>query len=258
MRGLFVLTRDDPNDDPLARQLEEERFEVARLQILATEPGRDGDRFLKWLDEPPDAAIVWTSRRAAQALAAMALPRFRETLARLPLYAVGEESAAPIRDAGLAVEFVPDAPSAKRLAALILDRPGGRRPAGFAFLHGDRALPDLPESLRAAGIEVDRFELYRIRFLTPDLGALEAALSGGREILICYFSPSTIEGLERILSAELLPKLRRDAYALPWGGTTRQALGARGYGRVLEIDRPSGRIDPSALEALQSFKRTRA
>src|SRR5712692_10210103 len=76
VRGLFVITRDDPLDDALASDAERLGWNVLRLGLLATDPGPDRGRFLEWLQgSPSEAAIAWTSRRAAQALVEIALPR---------------------------------------------------------------------------------------------------------------------------------------------------------------------------------------
>ena len=96
-----MITRDDPLDDALASDAERLGWNVLRLGLLATDPGPDRGRFLEWLQgSPSEAAIAWTSRRAAQALVEIALPRSREELARMPLFALGEESAAPAKGAG--------------------------------------------------------------------------------------------------------------------------------------------------------------
>ncbi len=261
MSALFVIAREDRLDDALAHRAAERGFEVLRLPLLASEPGSDGDRFLAWLAHPPErSALAWTSRRAADTIARVALPRHRVAIASLPLFAVGAESAAPMRDVGLAVTTPPESnANAKGLAALIA-RPAGAGPAGatiarVAFAHGDRALPDLPAALSAAGIEVEPFEIYRTSFLSPDVGGLERATVDGRVAAVAFFSPSGVDSLERLLRPETLALLRRDVPAIGRGDTTRAALAARGY-RKAAGPRTSEGFDIFALEALQSSLRT--
>jgi uroporphyrinogen-III synthase len=233
--GLLVLTRNDSRDDRMALEAERDGQEVLRLALLGTEPGRDRDRFRTWLESPPaDAAIAWTSRRAAEALLAQAGSAGREALGRLPLYAVGAESAAPIASAGLAVHSVPERPDASRLAEKMLAESAARGFRRAVFLHGDRALPDLPLALRDGGIEVEPFELYRIRFLSPDVASLERALEQGRQVLAAFFSPSGVEALERLLAPEAVERFRAEAWTMPYGSTTGRALRERGYARVPE------------------------
>ena len=149
MSALFVIAREDPMDARLAAEAERLGWSVLRLPLLATEPGPDRARFLDWLQTPPPGSVIaWTSRRAAEALAEIALPRFRETLARMALFAVGEESAAAIRGAGFTVDFLSSGGGAAALADWILVHRDSLGIARVAFLHGDKALPILPDALR--------------------------------------------------------------------------------------------------------------
>ena len=235
MKDLLVIAREDERDNSLATDADRMGYEVLRPALLETERGKDLDRFLAWIGKAPPrgAAVAWTSRRAARALVRALEPAgARDLLARVPLFAVGAESAAPIQELGLAVAFVAEEPSARALAGLIADQREARGIERVAFLHGNRALPDLPDALRASGIAVDAFEIYRTQYLSPDLGALETALAAGRDIWIFYYSPSGIDALERGLRSESLHPLRRRARAVALGATTRAALQERGYARL--------------------------
>ena len=257
MSALFVIARDDPRDAALAREAERLGWSVLRPPLLATELGPDRGRFLDWLQKPAaDASIAWTSRRAALALAEIALPRFREVLAGMPLFAVGEESAAPMRDAGLDVEVCPDGRGAASLAEWMVRRREALGIARVAFLHGDKALPTLPDALRAAKLELEPFELYRTRFLAPDVGAIATALEAGGPVTVAFLSPSGVEALERLLSPEAVAMLREGAEVLPRGEATYQALTARGYRRARSPLHETRTFDAIALEALQSRQRT--
>lgn len=233
MSGLLLLTRDDPRDDGMALEAARDGQEVVRLGLLGTEPGSDGERFGAWLETPQvDAAIAWTSRRAGEALRGLLTPARRAGLSHAPLFAVGAESAAPIASEGFRVEYVPEHPDALRLADTIVDESERRGFRRVAFLHGDRALPDLPRALREAGLSVEPFELYRIRFLPADASPAERALDQGRQILAVFFSPSGVDALERLLPGGALERFRAEAWTLPHGATTARALRDRGYARV--------------------------
>lgn len=233
MSGLLLLTRDDPKDDRMALEAERDGQEVVRLELLGTEPGPDRDRLASWLERPQvDASLAWTSRRAAKALLALLTPARRAGLHHLPLFAVGKESASPISNEGFHVDYVAEHPDASRLAEKIVaesERRGFRR---VAFLHGDRALPELPRALGEAGLEVEPFEIYRIRFLPADVSRAARAIEQGRQILAVFFSPSGIEALERLLPGDLVPRFRAEAWTMPHGSTTERALSDRGYVRV--------------------------
>jgi uroporphyrinogen-III synthase len=231
--GLLLLTRDDPKDDRMALEADRDGQEVVRLELLGTEPGRDRDRFASWLEVPQvDASVAWTSRRAAQALLGLLTPPRRAGLHHLALFAVGKESASPLSNEGFPVDYVPEHPDATRLAEKIVAESEQRGFRKVAFLHGDRALPDLPRVLREAGLEVEPFELYRIRFLSPDVSAVTRALDQGRQILAVFFSPSGVEALERLLKPEHVERVRAEVWTMPHGTTTERALLDRGYARV--------------------------
>ena len=233
MSGLLLLTRDDPRDDAMALDAERDGQEVARLGLLGTQPGADQERFGAWLETPQvDAAVAWTSRRAAEALVGLLTPARRAGLSHSPLFAVGAESAAPVTAEGYQVGFVAEHPDAARLAERIVDESERRGFRRVAFLHGDRALPDLPRALREAGITVEPYELYRIRFLPADVSPVERALDQGRQILSVFFSPSGVEALERLLPGDLVKRFRAEAWTMPHGATTARALRDRGYARV--------------------------
>jgi uroporphyrinogen-III synthase len=250
MSSLLVVSRMDPRDDKIVEAAEACSFRVARLPLLATEPGRDVSRFLEWLEQPAEGtAIAWTSRRAAEALARTALPEHEAALAGFPLFAVGEESAAPIVDRHLDVEYVQLSPSAKNLGKLIAEARASRGLRRVAFLRGDRSLPDLPDILERAGIEVEPFELYRTTFQDIDVDTVRSAIAANDPIVVLYFSPSGVEALERLLP-DVLELLRSRSHAVPIGATTRRALSTRGYASIADPG-----VDPFTPAAFQSVKR---
>ncbi len=253
MIGTFVLTRRDPLDAPLAGEAERLGWRVVRLSLLATEEGADGARFLEWLRKASNGvAIAWTSRRAGEALARIALSAATELLARWPLFALGVESAAPLRDGGLTVEVPPGDLGAANLAREIARVRRARGIERVAFLHGDKALPALPDSLRLEGIEVEGFELYRTRFLSPDVGPIQEAVTSGTPMIVAFFSPSGVEALERLLDRATLDALRERARIVARGITTYGAVLDRGYRQAGDPMERGRAFDSFALEALQS------
>ncbi|HEX7078379.1 MAG TPA: uroporphyrinogen-III synthase [Candidatus Eisenbacteria bacterium] len=256
-RPLLVIARHDPADASLAREAEARGIEVFRVALFETRPGAQVEAFDEWLDAPaPGSAIAWTSRRAASVLAAIDSPERRESLRRLPLFAVGQESAGPLADAGFAVETPKSGLGAAHLAAHVIDRAPALGVRRVAFLHGDRALPDLPEALARAGLPVMRFEVYRTVFRTADVTPLVNAVAEERPCALVAMSPSGIAGLERLLSSDAQARLHADAIAIARGGTTYQALLRWGYAQAV---RPMGdacaSFDAFVLDTLQSFAR---
>ncbi|MGH7681635.1 MAG: uroporphyrinogen-III synthase [Candidatus Eiseniibacteriota bacterium] len=234
---LLVIARDDPADADMARAAARDGANLLRLALLETDPGSDGARLLEWLEVADEgAAVAWTSKRAGEALARLAVPARRDSLSRMSLFAVGAESAAPLRAAGFTVDVPVRAEGAAALAGWMIRRQVESGPKGLAatfarvaFLRGDKALPTLRDGLRRAGIPVDEFEIYRTRFASPGVAPLERALLGGSEVSVVFYSPSGVEALEPLLSPRALKALRERARVTAIGDTTHGSLLARGY-----------------------------
>jgi len=233
---LFFLTRLDRIDDPQAAKASELGFTVLRAPLFATEAGKDAPTLARRLSNVGDGiAIAWTSRRAAEVLA-NALPRARRPIAGVRLYALGEESAAPVRRAGFSPITPDESTGAKGFARFILGRASEEGIRVVLFLGGDRSLPDLPNGLTAGGIEVISLEIYRTRFLDADVNALSTWLTNGDPVLVAFFSPSGVAALERLLDETACTLLHDRAAAVARGGTTAEALRARGYRNVFYPD----------------------
>jgi len=237
-RPLFTITRMDTADDALAAAAVEMGFEVARFRLFETKPGAQVAEFLSWLPGAPEGtAVAWTSRRAASVLAKAALPEMHDALAQHPLFAVGKESAAPIADAGFAVTVPREGLGALNLATQLIGMAPQSGIKRVAFLHGDRALTELPDALAGAGISVDRFEVYRTEYVAANVSALTSALAAERTCVVAYYSPSGVAGLERLLDPVTSDALHRRATAIARGQTTYQTLLKWGY---LQALRPMG------------------
>ena len=251
MSALFIITRLDPRDDALHAEAWALGYEVVRESLLETEPGVDA----AWLADriaaiPEGVGLAWTSRRAANALA-LVFPREHEKLKRIPLYAVGEESAAPLRLGDLSPLTPGEGQGAAELAEFIAKRAAADGIRRVIFLHGNRSLPDLPEGLKSRGIDVEYLEVYRTRFVTADLSGLEVALEEGAPIMAAFFSPSGVEALERFLTPDARGRFRERAAAIAKGPTTARALEQRGYRTVLVPERTVP-FDRYLREALHS------
>jgi uroporphyrinogen-III synthase len=256
-RPFLAITRHDPTDAALAHEAEARGVEVFRVALFETRPGAQVEMFEEWLDAPPPgSAVAWTSRRAASVIAAIDAPSRRDALRRLPLFAVGQESAGPLAASGFDVSFPETGLGAAHLASLVIERAHEMKLERVAFLHGDRALPDFPDALAQAGVPVTRFELYRTVYRSADVSPLLRALAAERPVALVAFSPSGIGGLERLLPADAQARLHAEAVAVARGGTTYQALLRWGYAQAV---RPTGdacsAFDAFVLDTLQSFAR---
>jgi uroporphyrinogen-III synthase len=237
-KPLFAITRMDAADDALAEAAEEMGYEVARLRLFETLPGSQVKELLSWLPGAPEGtALAWTSRRAATVLAEAALPEMHDALARLPLFAVGPDSAAPIASEGIAVTVPREAVGALNLATQLIGMAPQSGIKRVAFLHGDRALTELPDALAGAGISVERFEVYRTEYVGCDVSPLTDALAAERPCVVAFYSPSGVAGLERSLEPAVSEALHDRATVIARGQTTYQTLLKWGYHQAL---RPMG------------------
>jgi len=256
MTPMLIVARSEPSDDSLVRAAEAEGCDVARLALFETKPGTQVEALAARLAAPePGTAVAWTSRRAGAVLAEIAHSR-RSSLESLPLFAVGDESAAPFRAEGFDVSVPTSGIGAGYLAAHLIEHAPALGLKRVLFLHGDRALADFPDSLARAGIPVERFEVYRTSYLPADPAPVVRALDARRPCVVAYYSPSGITGLERLLDPATGETLHSDAVALARGETTYHALLRWGYAHAA---RPTGErgasFDAFVLDAIQSAAR---
>jgi uroporphyrinogen-III synthase len=229
---VYLVAREDAEDDRLVAGLEGNGFAVIRLRLLEAAPGRDAAGLPARLESlTPETAIAWTSRRAAAALAHAALPRHREILARTPLFAVGEASAAPVARHGFRVAAPPDAGGAAALGRFVAERAAANGIRRVLFLAGNRSLPDFEVEMAAAELEAERMEVYETRALRPDVRELERTLEARRLACSIFFSPSAATTLMALLEPESIARLQRVPVAAK-GPTTAAAIRAQGFRSV--------------------------
>lgn len=143
--------------------------------------------------------IAITSARAARALcgAVAVLQAEHDTptlawLAACTVHCVGKKTAASLRQPTWCAGVEVGGGSAGALCQELLETPPatGRLP-GVVFLHGDKALPTLPEGLRSAGCAVHTAEVYTTEAVpTAELVATVASMHA---TAVCAFSPSGVE-----------------------------------------------------------------
>ena len=239
MNPLFALTRLDPLDDRLAMRASVLGFEVLRIPVFATEPGPDLPSLPRRVATLRDGtAIAWTSRRAAEPLA-QAVAGMRRDGPFPVMYALGEESLAPLHRAGCSPLTPGNGARAADLARFIAGRAVEDRIQRVLFLRGDRSLPDLPQGLEKAGIEVIPLDVYRTRFIEADLDGLTRWLENDAPVVIGFYSPSAVTGLERLLDGGARDRLHVRAAVIARGPTTAAELVARGFRNVFQ---PEGAV----------------
>ncbi len=181
-----LITRPEPDASALADKLK------ARGHETLIEP-------LLRIEAKPDAAVDLAGVQALAFTSANGVRVFAGLSARrdLPVFAVGDSTAAAARAAGFAsVESATG--DVEALAALIAAR---LEPGAGAIFHGAarKVAGDLKGALDAAGFQVRRAVLYEAVpsvALTPNSAA---ALREGRVDAVLFFSPRTGESFIRLL-----------------------------------------------------------
>ncbi len=184
-------------------------------------------------------AILCTSANGVRALARLADAR------AVPLFAVGEASAARARDEGFArVESAGGAVG--DLARLVSER---LCPAAGRLLHvaGNVAAGDLAGELSAAGFAVDRAVLYDAR-PAPDLSAAcVRALAAGAVDFALFFSPRTAAIFARLAERAGVAAALAPVAAISLSGAADAALGGLRFRERHIAERPD---QPGLLRAL--------
>lgn len=174
--SLALVTRPEPDASDFAALLERAGMRAVKTPAMTIEPTGAAPSL------EGAAALAFTSANGVRALPRAAIPP------AIPVYAVGETTAAAARAAGfLAVATAQG--DVGSLAALI----AAARPAG-AVLHmsGVDAAGDLVGALQAAGVEARRVALYRAVAMTrlaPAAVEALAAPADGAPVWATFFSP---------------------------------------------------------------------
>jgi uroporphyrinogen-III synthase len=197
----LLLTRPQDDAQKLAEILHSFGYETIIEPMLTI-------RFLP--DTPVDLtgaqAVLITSANGARALAASQPRR------AIPVYAVGEASAAAARALGFAPVFSA-AGDVAALARLVADR---LNPAGGALVHprAHAVAGDLAGDLAARGFEVRPLVLYEAARATKISPATCAAIAHGEIDGVVFFSPRTARTFVRLAEAAALSLDRLVAWCL--------------------------------------------
>ena len=228
----ILITRAHPGTEALAARLEALGAIAVVAPTIAVRP----------VDDPRDLQaqaarltsgdwVVITSPTAARIWAA--LTRAHPSLARLA--AIGLATAEVLSTEGLPVAFVGDRATGAALAVALVALGGTGQ---FLLPRSDKAVADLSNGLRAAGMTVIECELYQTvpRLWTE---AEREAVGVGVDV-VTLMSPSAVQGLLSQPGADAwLP----GAKLVAMGPTTAAAVQAR-FGRL------DGVAEPPSLEGL--------
>lgn len=167
--------------------------------------------------------------------------------------AIGPATAAALERCGLAADLVAKEHRGEGLATELLAALGEERPR-ILLARAEVARDVLPDSLRAAGCEVDVVATYKTRSPPrPLLDGLAALLEAGEVDVVTFTSSSTVEHLCDALEARAPGLLARTCVA-SIGPITSQAARSRG----LRVDVEAAAYTmPGLVEALEHHFRPR-
>jgi uroporphyrinogen-III synthase len=223
-----VVTRDEPADGPLSRELRALGIPVLGWPVLSIGPAGDLshlEQALRRLNE--FEWLVFASQHAV----AEVVRRVPVPPAYLNIAAVGARTAQALTDAGWPVAVVPTEQTAECLVAVLGPRltPG----VNVLFPAGSRSLPTLNQGLSAAGAVVTQVETYSTHAATLDVPACREWVRRRAIGAVTFTSPSAVAELDRALGTHTFDELLEGATPITLGATTGRTLASRGFPSVL-------------------------
>jgi len=221
-----VLTREHDDNRELAQALAARGVPVVEVPCLATRLVAPGA-----LPAGPFAAVTFTSRRGVRgALLHAALGQHLQAAGRPLVAAVGDATAAALREADIAVDLVAEPPEGSVLAQLLLARLASA--SSVLLIRGNIQRGELAQALREAGHSV--VELTTYQNYSPEIPLLDAFPVAA----VFVASPSAVRRL-----VEKNPWLVNQPFCAI-GPTTAEAARQSGARRVFEIGaEPAGWAD---------------
>ncbi len=188
--------------------------------------------------------IAFTSHASARiALNALLLSGLdMRSLAGIRIAAIGDTTAHVLRTRGIRADLVPDEKTSAGLAKAMLaadpDLPGSK----VLFPRAEGGREELPDTLRAAGVEVTVVPLYRTVPVSPErLAPLVTRLRAGDLDVLTFFAPSQVNALAEALGEDAPAVLARARAVAAIGPTTAAALRARGIRVDIVAAEPSAK-----------------
>ena len=225
-----VVTRAEPSDGPLSRELKRLGLEVLAWPAISVAPAdaRSLDEALERL--PSFAWIVFASRHAVAAV----LERVPQPPAQLRVAAIGRATALTLTQRGWPVHLEPEEASA---AALIAAFAAQWRPqdAGTQVLYpaSSRALPTIAAGLKELGLDMTQVEAYRTEGAKLDVAECRAWIERDALGAVTFASPSAVAELARALGEKDFGRLLDQAPPVAIGRTTARELAAHGRSATL-------------------------
>lgn len=210
MPSAVILTRPAGENAALAATLRSHGHDVLELPCIAAAPLDDDSALAAALRAlTARDRLVATSASGAEAILRTAVP------IAAPVATVGGRAATRLRASGILVDRTA---ATGRELGLALELPEGH----VLLARSDRALPDLPATLRARGAEVREVVAYRtVARVDGDVERAGALASAGAAIVVA--SPSAFDALLERLGAGVVARGR----VIATGPTTAAHVHAR-------------------------------
>lgn len=225
-----VVTRDEPADGPLSRELRALGLSVLGWSVLSIGPAGDAQALERALHRLNQFEwLVFASQHAV----AEVVRRVPVPPAFVNIAAVGVRTAQALRAAGWPVTLVPTQQTAQGLVAAL--RPRLTSGARVLFPAGSRSLPTLNQGLTAAGAEVTQVEAYSTQPAPLDVPACQEWVRRRAIGAVTFTSPSAVAELDRALGIRTFNELLDSATAITLGVSTGRSLASRGYASVLAM-----------------------
>jgi len=197
------------------------------LAIMDPESWESCDAALKRLGDYD--AIVFTSVNGVTAFhkraGVLGVPL--NGLSRIPVYAIGEATAAGIESWGIRVKAIPKQYSTEGLQDLFAD--ASVRGTRFMLVQGSIARQDLREFLAEAGAITATVVVYRtVEVVPPETDALVALLRNGAVDVVTFASPSAVRSFFHATRCETLFRARGVPLIAVIGSTTSEEVKKRG------------------------------
>ena len=200
--------------------------------------------------------IVFTSVNGVEYFLRRLAERGRDIseLDELLVCAIGEATAEKLSTARIHVDVVPDQFKAEGIFAALVQFVGGREAmAGLSFLIPRAAVARsyLPDALEEAGARADVVAAYRtVRPKNPDLGRINALLSGGGIDCIAFTSSSTVANFAQLFDTSDLAALLNGVAVACIGDITARTAAERGLQVAIM---PTEYTIPALAQAIASY-----
>lgn len=234
-----VVTRAEPRDGPLSRELRSLGLEVLSWPAVSVSAADPGPLQAALADLGSFGWVVFASRHAVAAV----LEHVAKPPSGVRIAAVGRATALTLRQRGWSVDLVPEEASAGALVAAFAAQ-WQPTDAGVRVLFpaSSRALPTIAAGLRELGAAVTQVEAYRTESAGLDVTECRAWIERGGLGAVTFASPSAVTELARILGESDFARLLDAAPPVAIGRTTAAELAARGRSATL--------AEPATLEGL--------